>query len=320
MNPQAHERERHLSGRGTQRSKSYLPNNPYGSLERKALKQRRAATRKGGDPLPPPPVPEPNIYNPYNTPFGSHRLQCGEPAHTKPPTYRPPPDYRKTTVGQSEAPLPAPAPRPPPAYNRKAAQDRQYAANVQQASRRLYDSSSTQPFQMLDNPYNTTHVQPAPRVTATRRSYREFEQIGSDVSDDYIAPIRIDAHSSEGAFSTDSSSAHSSPKENAFNFFGLGVMGQSQERGLLNQNPYSRSVLGSEDGNGSYEQSKPFEMRDFYQYSERLRRARGMSLGGEAQNAPPPPPSNGRRTPSSPGRSLEGSRSASPFTYFQQGK
>lgn len=74
----------------------------------------------------------------------------------------------------------------------------------------------------------------------------------------------------------------------------------------------------------AHEESKPYEMNDFYQYSEKLRRARGISGASprppDFQSQPASSRSSGSRTPSSPAVSIEGSRSGSPYTAAPQGK
>ena len=309
------------------RSKSYLSNNPYGSLERKALKQRRSANRAINDT---PTMPNPNsMYNPYTQ---NQRMDYNNYATMDSYNrYHPADSYRQSpnTSRTEDQPPPIPAARvpkphhaqqaPQPAYRPRANHQREYAHNVHQASRRMYDSS--QPFQMLENPYNTHR--------------RNMDQLSQNFSDAHIAPIKIDTHphmpsaphrraSGDRQYLTDSSSDLNSPQaqENAFNFFNT-LNSYVHSSVVNNNNPYKQAGpvsadLGRHRSSYGQEETKPYEMKDFYQYSERLRKARGMNHpNSRSQDHPPPLPaarSSGSRTPSSPGVSLEGSRSGSPYT------
>lgn len=319
---QHHQHDRTLQHNGTSsRSKSYLSNNPYGSLERKALKQRRSQNRMGNEA---PPMPHPNMYNPY-----THGQRADYNYSNTMDTYNryQTMDYRQSPSRNEDQPPPIPAARVPkplpqpsqhqpnqPQYRPRANPQRDYAQNVHQASRRMYDNS--QPFQMLENPYNTHR--------------RNMEHISHSMSDAHIAPIKIDPAphlpphrrpSGDRQYHTDSSSELSSPQENAFNFFN-NLNNYVQSSVVNNNNPYKQPppCVGPGDGEANrhrshsgfgQEETKPYEMKDFYQYSERLRKARG----GVNHGQPPLPAarSSGSRTPSSPGLSLEGSRSGSPY-------
>ncbi|XP_067936176.1 FERM domain-containing protein 4A-like isoform X2 [Watersipora subatra] len=295
------------------RSKNYITNNPYGSLERKTLKQRRAARVTHE----PPPIPNPQIYNPYSTRaiHGYNDVTSRVPP-TPPEGYRhveeaPPVPSARTTVSQ--------APYRPGGIHQRT--DREYAHNVHLTSRRMYESSP-QPFQMLDNPYNT------------HRS--NVDNLGRSLADTHIDPIRLD-RSSVGSTQLPappprrSSGSHSeqrtpiSEQENAFVFFNR----LAQYHPVTNNNnAYGKreSASSSEDlvaGRGppsqlpstGQEESKSYEISDFYQYSERLRKARGIP--GPSPKPPAQPPQPGPRSSlshTSSTASMQGSRSDSMYT------
>lgn len=316
----------------TRTSRTVLSNNPYGSLERRALKQRRSANRKSTEFS-----ANVNEFNPYNQQLDHqsahhhhHKQHQQHPARA--PAYRqPPPEYR-----------PSPSQPDLHSYNRSQqvqhpgyvrphqgtpAAHKEYAQNVHRASRKMYDNAVSQPFQMLDNPYYTQRRKPADQV------------MSQSMAETYITPMPRSSrpqniqHQPNGDMYSynEPSSNQSSPKENAFNFFN--TLSTFVQTGI---DPYNMSTsldAGSQSSanqSSRYpymnEQSKPFEMKDFIQYNERLRRAQGIA-GPSPRPAnldqPPPPPiaarTSGSRTPSSPGRSLEGSRSASPYTGYPAG-
>ena len=296
------------------RTKTYISNNPYGSLERKALKHRRSAGSRGVSEAPP--VPSPQIYNPYSPRANSGFTDTipSRQQHRVPP---PPPDgYRQG----EEPPPPIPSARVQshqtpfrPSSSHQQRMDREhYAQNVHQVSRRWYESS--QPFQMLDNPYNTP-----------RKAVETL--VGQSISNMHIEPIKIDAASASqlpappprrtsGDPCQNDQSNPSSPQQNAFNFFNT----LAQHYTVTNNNhTYSKQESVGDDSSSqrssySQEESKPYEMKDFYQYSERLRKAKGISGASPKPSEFPPQPvprSAGSRTPAS-GMSMQGSRSGSP--------
>lgn len=315
-------------------SKSYMSNNPYGSLERKALKQRRATPNRGANE--PPPVPSPQIYNPYTprAPYGHGDTGHGRQHRVPPPL--PPADHRQEEappIAASRLPTqPQQAPlRPSASHHHRL--DREYAQNVHTTSRRMYESS--QPFQMLDNPYNTQRRNPP------------VEHLAHSFSEAHIEPIRIDTHatphphlsvqpppvrrSSSDHCPTDNSTP-SSPQENAFSFFN--TLAQMQSSVTNNNNAYPKQQQQAAEGavaedppsqrsSYSQEESKPYEISDFYQYSERLRRARGISGASPKPPDLPPQPfprASSSRPPSASAIPMHDSRSTSPYTNSKYGE
>ena len=298
----------------THRSKSYISNNPYGSLERKAHKQRRSANRRNDSTL---------TSSQHATMSSSYSARENNSSNSissgKPPTYRPPPDYKRQ---QQQADAAGHVTNfQPPVYRPRTTQhvDKEYAHHVQRASRRMYDSAQSQPFQMLDNPYYTQRRN-AEKVPPHAPAGDQTVPIPIEPRPPRLMPRMSSEH-----IHTDSSSSQGSPKENAFSFFNnLNAFVQSEVRVPPTDNPYA-NVGPAEPPRpprtyAVNEQSKPFEMRDFFQYSERLRRARGLPGANPRPPIaePQPPPvarSAGTRTPS-----IEGSRSASPYTFGIQSK
>lgn len=314
----------------TQRSKAYLASNPYGSLERKALKQRRIVNRgehdssTGSSPHGPNPY-IPNASYKINSDTYNYRLHRGVSAEHRHSEAAPPipaargsqgpPHPLIRSHGNSHHPHHPQHHYPNPHHYHM---DREYANNVQQASRRMYNTS--QPFQMLDNPYNTHS--------------RNMDMLSNSMSTNHITPINIDANatvhsqlplppprrSSVEQQYADSSSQNS-PQENAFSFFTT----LSQLHSAANNNLYQKQTASGDgrvqrDRSFSQEETKPYEMKDYYQYSERLRRAKGMGAASSRPPSRPPaaPPqpaarSFSSRTTSNSSLSMEGSRSGSPY-------